>query len=290
VDYTREAYALSLTRACGLMSLSRSSYQYLARDRKDKPLREDLKAAAHRRRRWGYRRLIVLLRREGYGDNHKRIFRVYQEEGLQVPKRKKRKAALWRGEKPEAPGQVNERWSMDFVHDQLADGRRLRTLNIVDDHSRECLAIEADTSLSGRRVARVLQRLVEQRGRPQRLLMDNGPEFTSQALDNWAYAQQIKLQFIEPGKPMQNGYVESFNGKFRDECLNDHWFTSLNDARWIIEAWRIDYNEVRPHSALGNLTPSEFVAAAAPHGGRWEGTDSPTPHVMTHNPMPVGLS
>ncbi len=290
MGYTQGTYLVSLTRVCGLMNVSRSSYRYRAADRQDTQMREDLKAFARTRRRWGYRRLIVLLRREGYADNHKRIFRVYQEEGLQVPKRKKRKAALWRGERPEAPGQINERWSIDFVQDQLADGRRLRTLNIVDDHSRECLAIETDTSLSGRRVARVLQRLVEQRGRPQRLLMDNGPEFTSQALDNWAYAQEIKLQFIEPGKPMQNGYVESFNGKFRDECLNEHWFTSLDDAREIIESWRVDYNEERPHSSLGNMTPLEFVAAAAPHGGRWAGGKPPVNHVVTRKPMPVGLS
>jgi len=262
VDYTREVYPVSLTRACGLMQLSRSSYRYQAGARDDDRLREELKEFARKRWRWGYRRPIVLLRRGGCTDNHKRVFRVYQEEGLQVPKNSKRKAALWRGEKPQAPEQINERWSLDFVHDQLADGCWLRTLNIVNDHSRECLAIETDTSLSGRRVTRVLQRPIEDRGRPQRLLMDNVPEFTSQALDNWAYSQEIKLQFIEPGKPMQNGYVESFNGKFRDECLNEHWFIDVGHARNLIEDWRIDYNTCRPHSSLGDLTPSEFAQTA----------------------------
>jgi len=158
VAHVVSTYPVSLTRACGLMRLSRSSYRYVAKDRQDGELRETLKTMAAKRRRWGYRRLIVLLRRKGFEDNAKRIFRVYQEEGLQVPKRRKRKTALWRGEKPEAPSKRNERWSLDFVHDQLADGRRIRMLNIVDDHTRECLAIETDTSLSGRRVTRVLKK------------------------------------------------------------------------------------------------------------------------------------
>ncbi len=290
MDHLRATYEVSLTRACGLMRLSRSSYHYQATDRHDDELREALKELAGKRRRWGYRRLIVLLRRQGHMDNSKRVFRVYQEEGLQVPKRRKRKTARWRGERPEVPSKRNERWSLDFVSDQLANGRRIRTLNIVDDHTRECLAIEADTSLSGRRVTRVLSDLIDRHGRPERLVMDNGPEFTSQVMDNWAYEHEIKLQFIEPGKPVQNAYVESFNGKSRDECLNEHWFVDLEDARWIIEAWRVDYNEVRPHSSLGNLTPSEFVAAAVPHGGRLEGEPSSSSDVVTHSTMPVGLS
>jgi putative transposase len=290
VDHLKATYEVSLTRACGLTRLSRSSYHYQATDRHDGELRETLKELAKKRRRWGYRRLIVLLRREGYADNPKRVFRVYQEEGLQVPKRRKRKTARWRGEKPEVPSKRNERWSLDFVSDQLANGRRIRTLNVVDDHTRECLAIEADTSLSGRRVTRVLTDLIDRHGRPERLVMDNGPEFTSQVMDNWAYEQEIKLQFIEPGKPVQNAYVESFNGKFRDECLNEHWFVDLEDARWIIEAWRVDYNQVRPHSSLGNLTPSEFVATAVPHGGRLEGEPSSSPNQVTHSTMPVRLS
>jgi putative transposase len=148
---------------------------------------------------------------------------------------------------------------MDFVHDMLADGRKFRTLNVVDVFTRECRAIELDTSLGGHRVVRVLERLCEEHGMPERIMMDNGPEFTGKALDEWAYTQKVGLEFIRPGKPMENGYVESFNGKFRDECLNSHWFVSLQDARRIIEEWRCDYNEQRPHSSLGQLTPSDFA-------------------------------
>lgn len=186
------------------MGISMSSYYYTSKPRNDEALRAALKDLAAKRRRWGYRMLMMKLRREGFEDNHKRIFRVYQEEGLQVPMRKKRKAARWRGEKPEASTRQNDRWSMDFMSDQLADGRRIRTLNIVDDYTRECLAVEIDSSLSGSRVCRVLDRLVAERGHPKRLLTDNGPEFTSKVLDRWAYEHCVELQFIQPGKPVQN--------------------------------------------------------------------------------------
>lgn len=244
---------------------------------------------ATKRRRWGYRRLLVVLRRAGWTDNHKRVYRVYKEARLQVPKRRKRKAAKWRGEKPVAPQQANQRWSMDFVHDATARGRKIRLLNVVDDFTRECLRIEVDTSLSGHRVTRGLDQLLELRGKPQALLMDNGPEFTGTALDRWAYANGVGLQFIEPGKPMQNPYVESFNGKLRDECLNEHWFLSLEEARSITEQWRIDYNNTRPHSGLDYMTPTQFAkqacSGASPPWGAPGETNTPTKNTKT-SPWP----
>jgi putative transposase len=264
VNYASEEYGVSMRHACGLIEMRRSSYYYEAHAPDDEALRSALEKVAAKRRRWGYRRLMVVLRREGWKDNHKRIFRVYQEAGLQVPKRRKRKTSKWRGDVPEPPQQPHERWSMDFMQDTTMFGRRFRTLNIVDDFTRKCLRIEVDTSLGGERVTRVLDQLIELHGKPDVLLTDNGPEFTGKALDQWAYEHQVRLQFIEPGKPMQNGYIESFNGKFRDECLNEHWFASVDEAGEIIEEWRLDYNECRPHSSLENMTPEEFAQLAAP--------------------------
>jgi len=239
---------------------------YQPKEKDDGPLREALREKSRERKRWGYRRLIALLRRDGWADNHKRIERIYREEGLQIPKRKKRKTAYKRKEKPAPPTRKNERWSMDFVHDATAQGRKLRCLNIVDDFSRECLWIETDTSLNGRRVTRVLDCLVDLRGKPGRLVSDNGPEFAGHIMDQWAYQNGVVLDFIDPGKPQQNGYVESFNGKFRDECLNEHWFRDVAEAQEIIEEWRVDYNRNRPHSSLNYLAPAEF-AARLPLGG-----------------------
>lgn len=285
-----EQYPVSLVRACGLMQLSRSTRYYQPREPDDGPLREAVRAAAAERRRWGYRRLILLLERRGWKDNPKRIYRVYREEGLQVARRRRRKTAKWRGEKPVPPTAPNQRWSMDFVQDYTQAGKRVRMLNVVDDYTRECLWIEVDTSLPGLRVARVLEQLVQLRGRPQQVLSDNGPEFTGRALDQWAYQRGVRLQFIEPGKPMQNGFVESFNGKFRDECLNEHWFEDVAEARDISEAWRIDYNEVRPHSSLNNKTPAEFAAAVVPLGGREGEEHQASPSVSTATLMPEGFS
>lgn len=199
-----------------------------------------MKEAAAKRRRWGYRMLAVLMRRQGFKDNLKRIHRVYREEKLQVKVRRRRKTARWRGDKPLPATRPNERWSMDFMSDQLANGRTIRVFNVVDDFTRQCLAMEVDTSLGGGRVTRVLDRLVARHGHPQRIVMDNGPEFTGKALDRWAYEHRVDLAFIEPGKPVQNAFVESFNGTCSDECLNENWFLSLADARAIIENWRID--------------------------------------------------
>lgn len=253
-------HRLSRKRACGLLELRRSSFYYRPREPDDGPLRQALKGLAASRHRFGYRRLHRMLRREGWADNHKRLYRIYREEGLQVRKRKRKRMAKWRGERPGAPQRPNERWSMDFVQDALADGRRIRVLNVMDDFTRECLASEVDTSIPGLRVARVLERIVTERGKPESLLSDNGPEFVGKALDRWAWERQVRLDFIEPGKPVQNARVESFNGRMRDECLNEQWFVSLDHARQTIEAWRQDYNQNRPHSALGDRTPAEFAA------------------------------
>lgn len=259
----RQAQGLSERRACELVGIQRSSYRYGARRPEPAGLRGRLRALARERRRFGYRRLTVLLRREGWPVNHKRVYRLYGQEGLQVRRRKRKRIGAAERQLFTIPTRPNQRWSMDFVSDALADGRKFRSLNIVDDYNRECLAAEVDTSITGTRVVRVLERLHERRGLPEVVVTDNGPEFAGRALDLWAYQQSVKLRFIEPGKPVQNALIESFNGKMRDECLNEHWFGTLAEARQAIEAWRKDYNEVRPHSSLGNRTPSEFTACGA---------------------------
>ena len=250
-------FRLSERRACGLVGLGRSTCRYETRRAEWPALRERLHALAAERRRFGYRRLYILLRREGYRVNLKRVYRLYRDDGLAVRRRRRRRRVA-RGTPLAGPTRINERWSLDFLLDTLEDGRRVRLLAVVDDFTRTCLAIEVDTSIGGRRVVEVLQRLVETPARPTVLITDNGPEFVGRALDAWAYAQGIRLHFIEPGKPNQNAYVESFNGRFRDECLNEHWFLSLAHTRQIVEAWRLDYNAVRPHSSLGNVSPTEF--------------------------------
>jgi len=286
VDYLQETYPVSGARACGLLHLAVSSYYYQPHGRRDEqPVRTALRRHAAVRRRWGYRRLLVLLRREGVTDNHKRVYRLYRAEGLQVRQRRRRKQRLARGaERPFAPLQPNERWSLDFVHDRLANGRALRLLTVHDDYTRECLWIEADTSLSGPRVTRVLDCVAELRGRPASLITDNGPEFAGLALERWTHDRQVTHRFITPGKPSQNGYIESFNGKLRDECLNEHEFINLQHARDLIESFREDYNQCRPHSSLGDMTPAEFAAQkiAGPHGGPLDQTNPPLA-VITHN-------
>ena len=270
VEHLRAVWCMSERRACGLIEVSRMAVRYTSR-RDDSVIRLRLRELAALRRRWGYRRLRVLLLREGLVVNHKRVYRIYREEGLSVRKRK-RKRAVSAGRTPLLrPTRVNEVWGLDFVSDAVWSGRRLRMLTVVDLYTREALAIEVDTSLSGVRVGRVLEQVIAERsGAPEAIVMDNGPELTSKALDQWAYGRGVRLHFIDPGKPIQNCFVESFNGTLRDECLNDHWFTSLCDARQIVETWRIDYNRVRPHSSLDDRTPEEFRAAAAARPG--EGT------------------
>jgi putative transposase len=255
----QQQLGLSERRSCTVLGVSRSALQYVPCPDRNTELRARLKTLAEQRRRFGSPRLHVLLKREGWAVNHKRVERLYQQEGLSLRRKRRRKSASHLRVVWPAPQRVNERWSMDFVTDSLVNSRRFRALTIVDDHSRESPAIEADFSLTGERVTRVLDRLAVTRGLPAVITVDNGPEFISKALDAWAYAKGVRLQFIRPGKPVENAYIESFNGKFRDECLNEHAFRTLDEARHIIETWRCDYNHHRPHSSLGNLTPEEFA-------------------------------
>lgn len=222
-----------------------------------------MRELAEKRRSWGAPHIHRVLKREGLVQNHKRTERIYREEKLSLRTRKKKKrAGHLRVEMPEPAG-LNERWSMDFVQDRIWQGRRFRIFTIVDDFSRESLALEVDTSLGGARVARVLDRIVAERGLPVFIRMDNGPEFTGQALDEWAYRNKVKLDFIDPGKPNQNAFIESFNGRFREECLNDNQFLTFAEAEVIIEAWRKEYNDERPHGSLNGLTPKEFADGLA---------------------------
>lgn len=258
MDAAREK-GVSERRACSLVGISRLTYRYRGRDKGDGPIRERMRALAHRWLRFGYRRLGVMLERENMAANHKRIYRLYTEEGLKVRRKRKKLRSQVRTAPMLVPSRVNERWSMDFMSDCLATGRRFRTLNIVDDLTRECPAIEVDTSLPGARVVRLLDKLAILRGLPDTIVIDNGSEFTGRALDAWANKHGVKLHFIDPGKPVQNAYIESFNGKFRDECLDLHWFTDLADAKEKIESWRVEYNRIRPHSSLGGATPEAFA-------------------------------
>lgn len=271
---------MSVRRACAMIGFARTSYSYKAtRDPQDEAITKRLKELAEKRRRFGYRRLHVLLKREGYLINHKRVERIYREERLSIRIRRRRKmAAALRTELPKAT-QPNQVWSMDFVQDCLSNGRRIKALTIVDDYSRKCHNIEVDTSINGARVVRVLNEIASRDGLPETITIDNGPEFIGKALDAWAYERGIKLFFIRPGKPTDNAYIESFNGKFRDECLNENWFMSLDHARSLVAEWRIDYNSVRPHSSLNNLTPDEFlgkelekIPAGIPAGTSQEGS------------------
>lgn len=242
-----------------MVDLHRSTMHYKSKKKDDSEIRGRLKELAQQRRRFGSPRLHILLRREGLIINHKRTERIYQEEGLSLRiRRRKKTASVLRVEMPQAE-KPDQRWSMDFMSDCLYDGRKFRVLTVVDDYTRECLAIKVDTSINGVRVTNVLNRIAYMRSLPEIITIDNGPEFAGRAMDAWAYQHAVKLNFIRPGKPVENAYIESFNGKFRDECLNDNWFMSLQQAKDIIEAWRIDYNKERPHSSLGNLTPEEFV-------------------------------
>jgi putative transposase len=254
------AYPVSARRACRLVGLARSRWQYQSRRPPHTALRERLRILAAERPRWGYKRLHVLLRREGYRVNHKLVYRLYREEGLLVRRRRRKRVAGPRVPLP-TPTQRNDRWGMDFITDSLVEGRRFRCLTIVDEYTRECPVIEVDTSLPSARVLAVLARLATTRGLPRSLVVDHGPEFISKALDAWAYRHGVQLLFIRPGKPVDNAYIESFHGRFRDECLNQAWFWDLPDARRQIEAWRRDYNEVRPHGSLGYRTPEEFTEA-----------------------------
>ncbi|BEQ16950.1 insertion element protein [Desulfoferula mesophila] len=259
VDFLTTGLQVSERRACHLIRIARSTQRYQSQARDDTALRIRLKDLAASRVRYGYRRLHVLLLREGWAVNHKKVYRLYREMGLSLRlKRSKKRPSQVRGLVPVAR-RPNERWSMDFVSDSLHDGRRFRALTIVDNFTRVSPAIEVGVSITGKRVAMVLDRLKTLHGLPTMITVDHGPEFTSRALDEWAYRNGVKLDFTRPGRPTDNAYIESFNGKFRLECLNQNWFASLQDAQSKIEAWRRDYNWERPHSSLGNQTPRAFV-------------------------------
>ena len=263
VSHIRESLGLSERKACLLVGISTSVFRYQSTQGNDDAVRQRLRELAEERKRFGSPRLHILLKREGLVTNHKRTERLYREEGLALRKKRRRKGAAGARVVLPMPQRINERWSMDFVTDSIVTGRRFRALTIVDNYSRECPAIEVDTSLGGRRVVAVLERLVETRGLPEVITIDNGPEFAGRVLDEWAYRKGVKLNFIRPGKPIENAYAESFNGRLRDECLNTNWFLSLNHARSIIEEWRRDYNEIRPHSSLKGATPKEYAKLTA---------------------------
>jgi len=257
VAFVEQEKRLSERRACRLLEMDRSSYRYEAVGDGDAELREKLLELARQKPRYGYRRLHVLLQRQGQAVNVKRVYRLYREEGLMV--RRQRRKRLVRSVPAEPRLQrANQEWAMDFIIDGLASGRMVRILSVVDAYTRECLALEADTSLGSGRVIRVLERLIAERGAPQSLRSDNGPEFTSRRMIGWVEEHKITLIHIQPGKPMQNGHVESFHGRLRDECLNAHWFRTLNDVRTTLEKWRQEYNCERPHSGLDYRTPEEF--------------------------------
>ena len=266
--FLQERFGFSQRQACRLVGAARATVRYRRRRRGDESrLRDRLRELAGQRPRFGYRRLHALLRREGIAVNHKRIERLYREEGLAVRRRsRKSPARILRG-RPPMPERADQQWALDFLEDALASGRKVRVLSVIDVFTREALALEVDTSLPGTRVVRVLDRLAGERGQPGQLVLDNGPELIGRVLEGWAHEHAVALHFIDPGKPIQNAHCESFHGRFRDECLNEHWFLGLADARRIVEAWRQDDNRDRPHSALGYQTPAEYaqraIAAAA---------------------------
>jgi len=267
VDYTRSTWRVSIRRACRALPVERSTYHYRSRRAGQAQLIERIREIAATRVRYGYRRIHVLLRRQGWQVNAKRVYRLYREIGLQLrnkaPKRRV-KAKLREDRRPAT--RSNETWAMDFVHDQLATGTKLRVLTIVDTFSRFSPAIEPRFNFRGADVVEVLERVGREVGFPAAIRVDQGSEFVSRDLDLWAYQRGVTLDFSRPGKPTDNAFIESFNGKFRAECLNTHWFMSLDDARRKCEAWRRDYNEERPHSAIGNKTPIELINRSAALG------------------------
>lgn len=262
----REVYQCNESRACGLVGITRWIHRYRSRRDPQDELRQRLRELAGNRPRYGYRRLTVMLRREGWKVNTKRVYRIYREDnlGVRTAKRKKRSTHL-RVPLPEAT-RPNQRWSMDFVSDRLADGRWFRVLTVLDQYTRECLCAYADRSQTGEKVVMQMKRLALRHGVPESITTDNGSEFAGRAMETWGHQNNVKLDLIRPGKPVENGYIESFNGRLRDECLNGEIFFDLADARQKLERWRTDYNEHRPHSSLDDRTPAEFAKRA----GRYE--------------------
>ena len=265
-EYLEQAYRVSIRRRCSVLCLGRSSYYYKSVRKDDTPLRLRIRDIAESRVRYGCHRIYILLRREGWYVNHKKVHRIYCEEGLNLRSKRPRRhiSAARRMDRPEL-STIDQCWSMDFVADNLYNGRRIRALTVVDNFSRECLDIHVDSSIKGNQVVARLEWLRVIAGRkPIRIQVDNGSEFISKALDKWAYENEVVLDFSRPGKPTDNPFIESFNGSFRDECLNTHWFLSASDARTKIETWRKEYNEFRPHSSLGDQTPNDFALAHKP--------------------------
>ncbi len=252
-------FGLSQRRVCRVVALDRNTLRYRSRRPDDRLLRKRIREIAEAKRRYGCPRIYVRLRREGWRVNHKKIERIYREEGLSLRRRARKKAvAIPRVALPR-PTQPGLCYAMDFVHDRLAQGRRFKCLTMTDPYSKEVPVIEVDSSIGGERVCRILDRIFAERPLPEVFMLDNGPEFSGHALDAWAFQRGVTLHFIQPGKPVQNAFIESFNGKFRDECLNEHWFVTLQEAQGVIEAWRREYNEERTHSTLGDVTPMEFI-------------------------------
>lgn len=259
VAHACDQHGVSQRRACKVLAVDRSSIRYKSIRPDDGELREAIRKVASERRRFGYRRIHIMLQRQGIVMNQKKLRRLYREERLQVRRRGGRKRALGTRRPMILPTSPNERWSLDFVSDAFTDGRRFRVLAVVDDFTRECIGLVADTSLSGARVVRELDAIIARRSKPQTIVSDNGTELTSMAVLRWCQESGVEWHYIAPGKPTQNAFVESFNGRFRDECLNDTLFAALSDARIAISRWRNDYNNERPHSALGNIPPAEFA-------------------------------
>lgn len=260
----QKSYKISERRACRLIGISQNSKRYQPVSKSsDDPITERLVALSARWKRFGYRRLHIMLQREGIRINHKKTYRLYKAAGLSLRVRSKKKKYEKRGMPEPAIKEANIRWSMDFVSDKTRFGSNIRILTVIDEVTRECLALEVDSSLTSRRVTSVLNRIATFRGLPKEILTDNGSEFTSNFMNAWAYDLNVEHIFIDPGKPMQNGFIESFNGKLRLECLNQHWFRNLSEAKDIVESWREEYNRERPHSSLGNLTPIEYAMQIA---------------------------
>lgn len=265
IRHYQDVFQVSERRACSAMGFGRASHRYQSRRDTEVALRMRLKELAESRVRYGYRRLHVLLQREGWCVNHKRLYRLYCEEGLSIRTRspKRRRSCRYRSGRSKV-GAMNDVWAMDFMSDRLFDGKPFRILTIVDCYTREALATSARTNFRAYQVIDELDRLARIRGRPRNIRVDNGPEFTGRLLDQWAYLNKVELDFSRPGKPTDNAYIEAFNSRVRQECLNASWFLSMADARNRINEWRTDYNENRPHSSLGNLTPSDFAAQLNP--------------------------
>jgi putative transposase len=268
-----QSFGLSQRRTCRLAGWNRSSLQYQPRPADDAPLRQRLKELAALHPRWGCPLLHDVLHAEGLVQNHKRTERIYREEQLSLRRKHRKKLPAAARVPLPAASRPNERWSMDFIHDQLSNGRRFRTLTLVDDFTRQCPALWSDHSIGGAGVVAVLDQLARTYGLPQSITVDNGPEFTGKSLHNWSRQNNVKLNFIAPGKPTQNAFIESFNGKFRNECLNENWFTTLHEARRLIEHWRQEYNQIRPHSSLGRIPPNLFAL-----------------RIQNHQPKPINLS